>query len=205
MSPGHSAQRIYDVLKMQIMTGARAEAERLDPARLALDLDVSATPVRDALHQLFGERLVDAWPREGFRVPVLGASTLADLYRWNGEVAGLMLRNLKAPLGIAQPLAAHDAENPAEVARAFFAGLAAWLGNGEHAAALAQASDRLHRARLAEPQVIEDNAEELSALAQCRVSERIPELRHRLARYHRRRQVCARQILAVMRGTPSQK
>lgn len=200
MSPGLTTERIYLLLKAQIMTGERAETERLDPARLATDLEVSATPVRDALHQLFGERLVEAWPREGFKVPVFSESDLGDLYRWNGDIASMVLRGLRQPLGTAQPLLPHDAQNPAEAARAFFAALAAWLGNGEHAAAIAQASDRLHRARLAEPDVFEDTASELAALTRCLTPAAIPELREGLARYHRRRQRAARRILAAMRG-----
>lgn len=200
MSPGHRAERIYVLLKAQIMTGERPEGERLEPDRLARELEVSATPVRDALHQLFGERLVDAWPREGFKVPVLTQSDLSDLYRWNGDVANMMLRGLRPPLGLPQPPPPHNAGNLADTARAFFAGLAAWLGNGEHGAALAQASDRLHRARLAETDVFDDATGELAELAKCMTPAALPALRQRLARYHRRRQGAARQILAVMRA-----
>jgi hypothetical protein len=199
MSPGHRTERIYALLKAQIMRGERREPERLDPARLAAELDVSATPVRDALHQLFGERLVEAWPREGFKVPVLGESDLADLYRWNGDIAGMVLRGTRPPLGAPPPLARHDASNPADRARAFFAALAAWLGNGEHVAAMALASDRLNRARLAEAAVLADGDGELAALTESLARGALGELRTGVAGYHRRRQRHARQILAAMR------
>lgn len=199
MSPGHRTERIYALLKAQIMRGERREAERLDPARLAAELDVSATPVRDALHQLFGERLVEAWPREGFKVPMIGESDLVDLYRWNGDIAGMMLRRTRAPLGTLPPLPRHDASNPADRARAFFAALAAWLGNGEHLAALALASDRLNRARLAEGAVLADADMELAALTDSLGRGALAELRKRLVGYHGRRQRHARQILAAMR------
>ena len=56
MSPGLTTERVYAVLKVQIMEGERAPGERLDPARLASELNPSARPVPDALNPLLGER-----------------------------------------------------------------------------------------------------------------------------------------------------
>ena len=64
MSPGQTTDRIYHLLKAQIMRGLKRPGERLDPVWLAADLSASATPVRDALHQLLGERMVEAWPSQ---------------------------------------------------------------------------------------------------------------------------------------------
>lgn len=200
MSPGHTTERIYGLIKGQIMSGERAEGERLEPERLARDLAASATPVRDALHQLYGERLIEAWPREGFKVPVLSESGLRDLYHWNGDLAGLFLRGSRAPLAALQPVPDRSASDPADAARTLFAHLASWLGNAEHTAALAQASDRLHRARLAEAKVFENLAEERETLFESLASSAVTELRSQLSRYHRRREKAARQILAAMRA-----
>ena len=55
MSPGLTTERVYKVLKIQIMHGQRMPGERLDPARLASELNSSATPVRDALHRVLAQ------------------------------------------------------------------------------------------------------------------------------------------------------
>ena len=47
-------ERVYIELKARAMRGEFAPGERLDPAVLARNLEVSATPVRDALHRLSG-------------------------------------------------------------------------------------------------------------------------------------------------------
>ena len=199
MSRAHRTARAYALLKRQIMTGERHAAERLDPARLARELEVSATPVRDALHQLHGERLVEAWPRGGFKVPMLSESELSDLYGWNGEIAAGLLRYVRSSLVPPPTLAPHDPDDLAETARAYFAGLATWLGHGEHQAAIAQASDRLHRARLAEGDIFPDAHQELAALIECQARASLSELREFLVTYHQRRQRHARHIRAAIR------
>ena len=79
MSPGATMERVYRVLKAQVMHGEFAPGERLDPSVLARDLGASPTPVRDALHRLSGERLVDSWHQEGLRQPIVGEGDLRDL------------------------------------------------------------------------------------------------------------------------------
>src|SRR3546814_7069587 len=48
-----------------------SDLQRLEAARLATELGVSMTPVRDSLNRLAGERLVHSSPGEGFQVPLL--------------------------------------------------------------------------------------------------------------------------------------
>src|SRR3546814_4258715 len=64
MSPGATMERVYIELKARAMRGEFAPGERLDPAVLARNLEVSATPVRDALHRLSGERIIDSRSEE---------------------------------------------------------------------------------------------------------------------------------------------
>ncbi|QCI78807.1 GntR family transcriptional regulator [Hankyongella ginsenosidimutans] len=49
--------------------GRGAAWRKLEPAGLAAELNSSVTPVRDALHRLAGERLVESWTSEGFHLP----------------------------------------------------------------------------------------------------------------------------------------
>lgn len=85
--------RVYSGLKDRIMAGDFAPGERLDPKRLAAALLTSTSPVRDALHRLYGERLVDSWEQEGFRQPLISEAGVRDLYQWSAELMQLVLRS----------------------------------------------------------------------------------------------------------------
>lgn len=52
--------RVYAAIKQQLLEGAFRPGERIEPAILSDELGASVTPVRDALHRLAGERLVEA-------------------------------------------------------------------------------------------------------------------------------------------------
>lgn len=92
MSPGATMERVYIDLKLRIMGGAYPPGTRLDPRHIARTLAASATPVRDALHRLSGERIVDSWHQEGFRQPLLVEADFAELYDWGGLLLGLALK-----------------------------------------------------------------------------------------------------------------
>ncbi|MEJ5979136.1 GntR family transcriptional regulator [Novosphingobium sp. PS1R-30] len=202
MSPGRTANRVYDLLKAQIMDGFRRPGERLDPARLAVRLSTSATPVRDALHQLLGERLVEAWPREGFKVPVPTEAALRDLYRWHGDLTGLLLRGRKS--GARPRSSLPPADSPPDKARVLFVAIAQAFGHEEFRHAIDQAQDRLHRARRAEAQVFTDYFDELRSLSEAWSSGRLANLRRQLERYHRRRHLHVAEIVAKMIAPNSQ-
>ncbi|RYD51232.1 MAG: GntR family transcriptional regulator [Sphingomonadales bacterium] len=196
MSPGKTTYRVYDLLKKQIMDGLKRPGERLDPARLAVELGASTTPVRDALHQLLGERMVEAWPREGFKVPVPTEAALRDLYAWHGDLVGQLLHGRKS--GTRPPSPLPSADSPADQTRVLFAVVAQAYGYEEFRHAIGQAQDRLHQARAAEPQVFADYFEELHALTESWSSGRLADLRPQLARYHRRRHGHVAEIVAKM-------
>ena len=92
MNSGAVAERVYGAVKRRIMSGVIRHGERIDMATLAQELDSSATPVRDALHLLVGERLIETRAGDGFQVPQLDAPALNDLYQWNMDVLLQLLR-----------------------------------------------------------------------------------------------------------------
>ena len=71
MNSGATAERVHEVLKTRIMGREFRPGDRLDPAVLAAPLGASVTPVRDALHLLTGEGLVETRTSGGFHVPAL--------------------------------------------------------------------------------------------------------------------------------------
>ena len=92
MSPGATFERVYRTLKDQLGSGRFAAGEHLEPAALSQDLHASITPVRDALHRLVGEALVEAPRGDGFRMPLITEAGLRHLYRWNAALLNLAVR-----------------------------------------------------------------------------------------------------------------
>jgi DNA-binding GntR family transcriptional regulator len=172
-------ERVYDALRQMLRNGALLPAHRLDPALLAEELAASVTPVRDALHRLTGEQMVET-TNEGFQVPVMREPDLRDLYAWNHQLLLLVLRQMGfLPADFAA--AVDPAAEPADRVGQLFAAIARLSGNREHASALANASDRLHPLRRLEPQILPPSSLELV------VSGGLRELRNAVGRYHRER------------------
>lgn len=75
------SDRAYQMLRAQIIDLRMAPGERLTMERLTADLDVSHTPIREALNRLVSERLVSIEPYKGFRVTdLLDADELRQLF-----------------------------------------------------------------------------------------------------------------------------
>jgi DNA-binding GntR family transcriptional regulator len=183
---------------MRILSGEFRPGDRLDPGVLAETLASSVTPVREALHVLTGERLVQTRTSSGFHIPAIDAPALADLYQWNGEVLDLFVRQANRRM----------ASLPAEVASASrtlaerMADLAQLLsratGNVEHMAAVRALNARLHSARLAEPRALKETDDEFRALHQSLEHDEIGTRRRILRAYHRRRQRAAAEIVRAI-------
>jgi DNA-binding GntR family transcriptional regulator len=76
-----TTDRVYDLLKQRIVDQSFAPAERLRVDAIAASLDVSPTPVREALNRLASERLVVSQPYRGFAVAdELDARGYSDLF-----------------------------------------------------------------------------------------------------------------------------
>lgn len=74
------ADAIYERLQERIMDQVYPPRERLNIDALAIDLNVSHTPIREALARLGAERLVTFEPFKGYRVsPLLTTAQVADL------------------------------------------------------------------------------------------------------------------------------
>jgi DNA-binding transcriptional regulator YhcF (GntR family) len=204
MNSGAVAERIYGAVKRRIISGAMRHGERIDIAALAQELDSSATPVRDALHLLVGERLIETRAGDGFQVPQLDAPALNDLYQWNMDVLLQLLRR-KTDSGT-QGRDANEpaAEDAGDMVGSLFARIAARSGNVEHAHAIGSINDRLHAVRIAEASVFPDWREEIAGLSAEIQRDNVPAMRRLIMHYHRRRARCvtdivrARQQLSAM-------
>ncbi|MGF7148944.1 DNA-binding GntR family transcriptional regulator [Sphingomonas zeicaulis] len=197
-------ERIYDTLKQQIMQGDLPPGIRLDPSRLASKLHASVTPIRDALHRLTGERIVQAWPQEGFHAPLLSEPALRDLYAWHGEILAKILRTsishqLIDTVGMDAAAIAMERRSGLETSRALFRDIASRSHNLEHRHVLQNTAERLACARLKEEPLIEDAAEEAQLLIRSWREGDIRRLRRLIEVYHRRRIRLVPAIAAALR------
>lgn len=195
MSPGAVFERVYLALREELGRGRFPPGESLEPARLAVELDSSITPVRDALHRLAGERLVQAPRHDGFRVPLLSEAALRDLYGWAGEL--LLLAARRARVSAAAELA--DPARPLDLrTEALWNALAARTGSAEHRICVERALRRLSPFRAAEPRVLSGLERELELLVEAESSGDMAALAKLVRAYHRRRIAAAPQILAEL-------
>lgn len=152
MSPAHVIEPTYQGLKSRLKMGAWPMGMRLEAAKLADELGVSVTPVRDSLNRLVGERLVELWPGEGYKVARLSERLLRDLILFNRDV--LIRATVTMP---ASDLTSNWDEGPMpypeRVAR-LFSGVAAASGSAAAMEAIEALNDRLHAARCLDPQLI---------------------------------------------------
>lgn len=201
MNPGPTFDRVYVALREQLLDGRHPPGEHLEPAALGEELSSSITPVRDALHRLVGERLLEAPRNDGFRVPFITEAGLRNLYGWSGDLLRLALAHPRTPLlGGGGSDAPRDGAPPSEAAADLFVKIVRASGNPEHLRALSSALDRLSPLRRLEEGVLAKVQEELEELVQATRAHELAALRRAIASYHRRRIKVAPQLLAALQA-----
>lgn len=75
-----AAETAYALIRDGILSGEFARGQRLREEKLALQVGVSRTPVREALRRLDAEGLVEFTPNRGARVTAWSGQELDDLY-----------------------------------------------------------------------------------------------------------------------------
>lgn len=197
MSPGVTFERVYRELKRQIGDGTLKAGQPIEPAQIGAELAASITPIRDALHRLTGERLVETPHHNGFRVPRPSEAELRDLYLWNGRLLALAVRHIDKDrfAGIAPPAKNSD---PCAATTDLFRRIAEATDSDEHARAIADLSDRLARYRRAETLVLDGLDTEYAAITLPLEAVDRPQLARTLTRYHYRRAAAASAILTAV-------
>ncbi|AMG75571.1 GntR family transcriptional regulator [Sphingopyxis granuli] len=200
MSPGATMERVYLDLKARILSGAYPPGTRLEAAQLSKQLASSATPVRDALYRLSGERIIESWHQEGFRQPLLSEADLVDLYGWAGALLSMALKGRSPrpdlPSGLVE-LANHD--NYPEAIEALFRTIAIGSQNGELRASIVNCIERSMTIRALEARVDATAGDALAAMAEDYRFGRWSALRSKITRFHRRRASFAGRVAAEIR------
>lgn len=192
-------ERVYAAVKQQLREGVFRPGERLEPAVLSEQLNASATPVRDALHRLTGERLVEAPRHEGFRAPMLTETTLRHLYAWHRDLLLLALARRRAAETSGGTERTERADSALhERQNAMFLALAEASGNPEHVDALRSVLDRLGPLQRIEQCFLDSVETEIAQISEAIRSGDRNALRRSLVQYHRRRERIVPQLLASL-------
>ena len=85
-------EKTYDYLKSNILSGRLVPGERLAEEHLAEELGVSRTPVREALHKLEQEGLIEPLESRGFCVPHDSPEEIEDLFDIRTVLEGYTLK-----------------------------------------------------------------------------------------------------------------
>jgi hypothetical protein len=197
MSPAHVLEPTYHAIKRHLIAGDWPMGFRLEAARLAADLGVSITPVRDSLNRLAGERLVDTISGEGFRVPSLSEQGLREMFDFN------LLLLLGAIDADAIPFAmTPDGEmDHASAIGSLFVAIAGLAGNGEIVAAVEALNDRLHPLRQLDESFLPEALGELDYLrASFSSGNWRSNGRDLLTRYHAARRLGAARYVRIITG-----
>jgi DNA-binding GntR family transcriptional regulator len=80
---------VYDRLKEMLLAGHFHPGQWIRERELTEMLNVSRTPIREALRILEQDRLVDSIPRRGFRMRIPQPKELQDFYELRAELEGL--------------------------------------------------------------------------------------------------------------------
>lgn len=93
----------YDSLHDGILRGTFRPGEHLPAAKIAADLGISRTPVREAMLLLETEGLVTSSMHRGFRVRLLDRETIEKLYELRAMLEGFAARKAAENIGAASP------------------------------------------------------------------------------------------------------
>lgn len=195
MSPGATFERVYTELRRMLTEGELPPGSAIEPAAIGRQIASSITPVRDALHRLTGERLVEAPNHNGFRVPFPIEAELRDLYEWNGQLVNLAARRLRS-LSPDAPDLLQGSSAPARSAASLFSAIVHTLGGREQRYAIEQTNARLAPWRLRETTVLREEGDELGTLARLYNLREQASLVRSIERYHRRRMRAVPDLIA---------
>lgn len=197
MSPAHVIEPTYEAIRRRLMQGHWQPGTRLEAARIADQLHVSVTPVRDSLYRLTGERMVDFEHGEGFHVPRATESGLRAMLE-------LHLVLLLAALGTqdrASYVPANTEDDGSDRFGLLFRVIARRSGNGELASSAMALGDRLHPFRAFDAGIFDDIEEELEKLETAFSKDsRGDDTRTLLLHYHERRALQADAYVRLMTG-----
>lgn len=84
--------RAYEYIKTRILDGTFSYNQLYSESRIAATIGISRTPVRDAVHRLCQESLIDIVPNKGFMLHKLNQQDVAETYDIRSAIEGYCAR-----------------------------------------------------------------------------------------------------------------
>lgn len=203
MNAGATTERVLIALRQLLASREFKPGARLDPAMLAQQIGASATPLREALHRLTGEGLVENRAGGGFNLPFLDASSLKSSYEWSEQLLNLAIRHWPRRRGVVlPPPPSAEIASTAERTAALFLHIGRQSSNREHGWAITRLNARLHHVRLTEERVIERLEEDLLELTDVIHSQNRHLILQSISNYHKIRQKLCTYIIKESHNAP---
>jgi len=83
---------IVALIKQRIVDGELSPGDRIVETRLAKELEISQTPIREAIRQLAGEGVVTIVPNKGPLVRTFSATDIFEIYSYRAVMEGMAIR-----------------------------------------------------------------------------------------------------------------
>lgn len=191
---------VYRQVKRALRSGRYAPGQRIDPAALAAEFNISPTPVRFALYRLVGESLLVDHARDGLHVPLLTEVALRDLYDWMEQLLLIACDTGATPAArnTEQWELTPSDDNLVALTWQLFDAIALATARGNLHHAVKQANDRLAPIRRTTHGLLEHRFEEFSALNRHWQARDMPALKSALRDYHQRRKQIVPCIVALL-------
>jgi DNA-binding GntR family transcriptional regulator len=85
-------RKVHRYLREQILSGEVGPNQRLIETKIARDIGTSRTPVREALHSLEQEGLIESIPRIGYRVKLINDHEAVEIWEIRSAIETLAAR-----------------------------------------------------------------------------------------------------------------
>lgn len=84
--------KVYKSLRLDIVSGKLAGGTRITETAIAQEINVSRTPVREALQKLAQEKFLRAIPKAGYIVEDLSDNEIQDLFTTRMEIEQIAIQ-----------------------------------------------------------------------------------------------------------------
>lgn len=195
-------KRVYEGIKARVISGQFRPGDRVDAEDLADKHISSVAPVRQALHRIVGEQLLEYHPNDGFHVPSVTEPQLRHLYQWNCAILdaalAMSMRHQMAGLTPPRPKAADLSKETVAATEQFFLLLAAQSGNSYGPWTIRIFNDHLQPARRMEAALIPDRDQEIQRMAALLEAADVVALSRAMHEYHDRRTALVTHLVELL-------
>jgi DNA-binding GntR family transcriptional regulator len=87
-------EQVYQILRKDIIEGKYAPGDKISEVEVALQLNVSRSPVHSAVNELIGEGLLENTPNKPVRVRELSTKQILDIYEYRVLIENFSIKKI---------------------------------------------------------------------------------------------------------------